>query len=134
MQRGCSRPCSPAGAPARPVGLSPEESGMKKKNKKKYWLSSLFRSSSICQHNSGFHLSRFWRTRRCWERALQEHGLSGVPMWGTGSARGRLASGAHRASGVGYRGCAVPLLPPTPQEGQGGYFLCAWLFSRLTSV
>lgn len=55
MQRGCSRPCSPAGAPARPVGLSPEESGMKKKNKKKYWLSSLFRSSSVCQHNSGFH-------------------------------------------------------------------------------
>lgn len=133
MQRGCSRPCSPAGAPARPVGLSPEESGMRKKNKKKYWLSSLFRSSSVCQHNSGFH-SRFWRTRRCWERALQEHGLSGGPMWGTGSARGRLASGAHRASGVGYRGCAVPLLPPTPQEGQGGYFLCAWLFSRLTSV
>lgn len=56
MQRGCSRPRSSAGAPARPVGLSPEVSGMKKrKNKKKYWLFSLFRSSSVCQHNSGFH-------------------------------------------------------------------------------
>lgn len=43
-------------------------------------------------------------------------------LWGAGSAREPLASG------VGHRGCAVPLPPPTPQ---GGYFLCARLFPRL---
>lgn len=36
-------------------------------------------------------------------------GLTGVPMWGAGSARAALAAGAHRAQ-VWVQSCAVPLL------------------------
>lgn len=42
--------------------------------------------------------------------------------------------GSRGTQGVGGRGCAVPLLPPTPQQGQGRCCPCAQLFSQLTSV
>lgn len=46
---------------------------------------------------------------------------------------GPLASGAHRASGVAA-GAVLSLcsLCATPQQGQGGYFLCAQLISWLS--
>lgn len=59
-------------------------------------------------------------------------GLTGVPMWGAGSAQAALAAGAHRAQ-VWVQSCAVPL-PHHSKASLGIFCVCALLLSQLTSV
>lgn len=56
----------------------------KRKIKKKRWLFSSFRSSSVCQHDSGFHSSVPGEPGGAGKGPCQEHGLAGVPMWELG--------------------------------------------------